>query len=166
VEIRLATVDDAAGIARVYNHAIEHTIASFWTEPRPPEEIAAQVERAGSHPWVVADDGSIAGVAWSKPWNPRQAYDRTVEVSVYVDPGRHGRGVGRALYEDLFRRLAELGYRHVIGGIALPNPGSVALHEAMVMRHVGTFERVGVKFGREIDVGYWQGDLSSNDSNN
>ncbi|MEL6328747.1 MAG: N-acetyltransferase family protein [Planctomycetota bacterium] len=159
--VRHARTDDASAIAAIYNDAIARTTSSFWTEPRPVEEIRAAIPaEASGHPWLVAEEACVVGFAWSKPWNPREAYARTVEVSVYVAEGARGRGVGRALYETLFDRLAGLGHRRVIAGIALPNEASVRLHEAMGMRPVGIFEGIGEKFGREIDVGYWQGRLS------
>lgn len=158
--MRHARTDDASAIAAIYNDAIARTTSSFWTEPRPVQEIRAAIPAGESaHPWLVADDSGVAGFAWSKPWNPREAYARTVEVSVYVAECARGRGIARALYDQLFGRLATLGHRRVIAGIALPNEASVRLHESVGMRRVGVFEAIGEKFGREIDVGYWQGRL-------
>lgn len=158
MQIRLATQADAPAVAAIYNHAIAHTIASFWTEPRPDEEIADGGEK---YPWLVAErdgpDGKqVVGSAWSKRWNPRTAYDITCEVTIYIAPDAQGQGVGKALYTDLFARLKAIGYRHIIGGISLPNEASVRLHESMGMKRVALFEGIGEKFGEAIDVGYWQ----------
>ena len=60
------------------------------------------------------------------------------------------------LYRALFERLQALGLHAVIGGITLPNPASIALHEKMGMEKVAHFKEVGYKFGRWLDVGYWQ----------
>ncbi|MEO1510803.1 MAG: N-acetyltransferase family protein [Planctomycetota bacterium] len=113
--VRHARTDDASAIAAIYNDAIARTTSSFWTEPRPVEEIRAAIPaEASGHPWLVAEEACVVGFAWSKPWNPREAYARTVEVSVYVAEGARGRGVGRALYETLFDRLAGLGHRREV----------------------------------------------------
>ena len=79
-----------------------------------------------------------------------------MEVTVYVAPGHAGRGIGSRLYGELFPILKTRGIHAVIGGIALPNEASVALHEKFGMRKVAHFEEVGFKFDRWIDVGYWQ----------
>ena len=161
MKIRHASIDDAPAVAAIYNHAIMHTIASFWTEPRPDSELAEQIAEAdeSTYPWLVAehaDTGDVIGTAWSKRWNPRTAYEITCEVSVYIAPDAQGMGVGKALYTDLFARLRAIGYKHIIGGISLPNEASVRLHESMGMKRVALFPGIGEKFGEAIDVGYWQ----------
>ena len=79
-----------------------------------------------------------------------------MESTVYLSPDQAGKGVGTALYDALFTRLESWGAHAVMGGISLPNEASVALHEKLGMRKVAHFEAVGFKFGRWIDVGYWQ----------
>jgi phosphinothricin acetyltransferase len=113
--------------------------------------------RAASLPWLVAEmAGRTVGYALARPWKERSGYRFSVEVAVYVVPELAGRGVGTLLYSRLFEELAGRGVHAVIGGIALPNEASVALHEKFGMRKVAHFEQVGYKFGRWIDVGYWQ----------
>lgn len=157
--IRGATIFDAEAIGAIYNDAIERTIASLWESPRPVEEIRGEIERASErHPWLVGETlgGEIAGYALVKPWNPRHGYKHTVETTIYIHAEQRGRGVGRALYGELFRLIREQGYKHVIAGISLPNEASVRLHESMGMTRVALFPGIGEKFGRVIDVGYWQ----------
>jgi L-amino acid N-acyltransferase YncA len=159
VTVRTASTADAAAIAHIYNHYILHTIVTFEEAPLDGAEMARRMDavRAASHPWLVAEaDGRIAGYAYAGPWKARIGYRYTVEISAYLDPQHTGRGTGSALYARLFELLMEGGMRCVIGGIALPNDGSVALHEKFGMRKVAHFERNGIKFGRWIDVGYWQ----------
>ncbi len=167
MRIRLATIEDAGAVAAIYNHAILHTISSFWTEPRPDEELAQQIGESGesTYPWLVAEQDSpdrprVIGTAWSKRWNPRTAYNITCEVSVYIAPDAQGKGVGKALYTDLFSRLKSIGYKHIIGGISLPNEASVRLHESMGMKRVALFPGIGEKYRQAIDVGYWQVSIS------
>lgn len=152
-------MQDAPAIAAIYNDAIERTISSLWETPRPIEEIRDELSRASVRfPWLVAeaDEGTIAGYALVKPWNPRHGYRHTVETTIYIHAEHRGRGVGRLLYDELFRLIREQGYRHVIAGISLPNDASVRLHEAMGMERVAFFPGIGEKFGRSVDVGYWQ----------
>lgn len=159
ITIRDATPDDVGAIAEIYNHYILHTIVTFEEEPVDAAEMARRMQtvRAASLPWLVAEDaGRVAGYAYATPWKPRAGYRFTVEISIYLDRQAGGRGLGTALYSRLFELLPTRGIRCVIGGIALPNDASVALHEKFGMRKVAHFERNGIKFGEWIDVGYWQ----------
>ena len=112
---------------------------------------------ASSLPWLAAEmDGRVVGYAYATKWKARSAYRYSVETTVYLEDGLAKRGVGTELYAELFRLLKERGLHAVIGGIALPNDASVALHEKFGMRKVAHFEQVGFKFGQWVDVGYWQ----------
>ncbi len=159
MHIRTATIFDAEAVAAIYNHAIEHSDASLWYEPRPVEELRGQIERASErYPWLVAEEGGGEVIGWAcvRPWNPRDGYRHTVETTIYIHHEHKGRGVGRMLYDELFRLIREQGYRHAIAGISIPNPASVRLHEAMGMKRVALFPGIGEKFGKRVDVGYWQ----------
>lgn len=79
-----------------------------------------------------------------------------MDTTVYVRDGQRGRGVGRALYGRLLPLLGRLGYCQAFAGIALPNAGSVGLHEALGFEALGVYRRVGFKFGAWRDVGWWQ----------
>ena len=157
--VRAALPGDAAGIAAVYNHYVLHDHATFETEPVAAADMATRLHAvaAAGLPWLVADDaGTIAGYAYAMPWRARAAYRRSVEISVYVAAAATGCGLGGALYERLLESLRSWGAHAAIGGIALPNAASVALHERLGFAQVAHFHEVGHKFGRWIDVGYWQ----------
>ena len=99
---------------------------------------------------------ALMGYAYATPWRVRSAYRFSVESSVYVSPDHPRKGVGTRLYRQLIDELRARGLHMVIGGIAQPNEASVALHEAMGFKKVAHFSEVGMKFGRWIDVGYWE----------
>jgi phosphinothricin acetyltransferase len=158
-DIRLATAEDLTGILAISNWAAENTAANFAIEP---ETLASwQRDWRETHemfPWVVAagDGSALIGFAKASPWKGRCAYNWTAETTVYVHPDHHGRGVGRALYQRLITILEAQGYRTLLGGITVPNPASVRLHEALGFRRVALLEGVGWKFSRWHDVGYWE----------
>jgi L-amino acid N-acyltransferase YncA len=156
--IRTFEARDVGAACRLTNHFIEHTAVHFGARPQTEAEFAELWRPASErHPWLAAElDGSFAGYAKAGTWRPRDAYALTAEVTVYVDPRFHRRGVGRALYAELFVRLREAGFHTAVGGITLPNEGSVRLHEAMGFRRVGTFREVGRKFERWHDTEWWQ----------
>jgi L-amino acid N-acyltransferase YncA len=159
IEIREATAADAAAVAALYNVFVLETTVTFEGEAVPDDVIAgriAAVKETGL-PWIVAiEEGRLAGYAYAAPWNARAAYRLTVEVTAYVRADAAGHGLGTRLYQELFARLRALGTHAVIAVIALPNPGSVALHEHFGLRKAGLFQEIGRKFGRWVDVGYWQ----------
>ena len=157
--IRPATTADAARICTIYNHYVTTTTVSFEEQAVTAPEMAqriADVDAAGL-PWLVLEvDGALAGYAYATKWRVRPAYRYSVESSVYLDPAYAGRGLGRMLYATLLDRLRERDLHIVIGGIALPNDASAGLHEALGFRKAAHFSEVGKKFGRWLDVGYWE----------
>lgn len=162
VHVRLASTADATAIAAIYNHYILKTVVTFEEVAIDEAAIAERMQAvaAANLPWLVAvQDGSVLGYAYASKWSARAGYRYSVEVTVYLDPTRGGMGIGSSLYTELFPVLKARGIRNVIGGIALPNVGSVALHEKFGMRQVALYKDISVKFGEWLDVGYWQGTL-------
>ncbi len=160
--IRLATSEDAAAIAAIYAPFCTDSIVSFEETAPTAEEIAARVAKvAARYPYLVLDDGgTVAGYAYATTHRERAAYRWTVEVTVYVRPDYHRRGVGRALYTALLALLTRQGYHLAVGGVTLPNPGSEGLHEAMGFVEVGVYRHVGHKLGAWRDVRWYQRPLS------
>jgi phosphinothricin acetyltransferase len=158
VAVRYAEVADAAAVAAIVNHYIAHSTANFRTEPQRAAEWEREIETYGDrYPWLVAVyGGEVVGVAYAKPWNPRQAYDWTAEATVYVAEGQRGRRVGSTLYRELLKRLEAQGFRSVMALVTSPNAGSEALHAAFGFALVGTIRAAGYKHGEWRDVGVWQ----------
>ena len=156
--IRDATAADASECAAVYAPYVADTTVSFEEEPPDAAEMAHRIAAAQErHAWLVAErDGRVIGYAYGGPWRDRPAYRRTCEVSVYVEAGAQGGGVGRALYAALLDRMRELGMHTAVGGAAMPNDASERLHEALGFEAVGTFREVGHKQGRWCDVRWYQ----------
>lgn len=157
--IRGVAEADHEAVARIYNHYVANTIVTFEEEPVRAEEMAVRVQevRDAGLPWLVAEvNDEVVGYACASRWKGRCAYRFTVEVTVYLDPHHAGKGLGSMLYGELLPILRSNGTHVVIGGIALPNDASVALHEKFGMEKVAHFREVGYKLGRWVDVGYWQ----------
>ncbi len=157
--IRSATPDDASQIVAIYNHFIEHTVVTFEEETLAAAQMSSRISdvRNNGFPWLVAELDGVAGYAYANTWQPRSAYRLTLETTIYLAPECMGRGLGTELYDSLLGELRAAGRAHcLVGGIALPNPASVALHEKLGFELVGLFKEVGWKLGRWVDVGYWQ----------
>ena len=158
--IRDVKEEDVGAIADIYNHYIENTVVTFEETPVSVKEMGARIAEAlRSYPWCVwhcQDSGRIFGYAFAGIWKGRCAYRRSAEVTVYLHPEAVGDGIGSKLYAHLLADLEARSVHAVMGGIALPNPASVALHEKFGFEKVAHFKEVGWKENRWIDVGYWQ----------
>ena len=156
--IRPAVRADAASIAAIYNHYVEQTIVTFEEEPITKAEMSRRIkELTAELPWFVAvERGRVLGYAYASKWKSRCAYRHSAEATVYLAANATGRGLGTQLYTTLLADLQRRSYHAVIGGIALPNAASQALHEKMGFKKVAHFREVGWKFAQWIDVGYWE----------
>jgi phosphinothricin acetyltransferase len=156
--IRIANVGDAAQLCEIYNHYVLNTNVTFEEQAVTVEEMASRVqETLSSLPWlVVEDDSQVLGFSYASKWKGRCAYRYSAEATVYLRPDATGKGLGTQLYLELLKELKDRSLHTVMGGIALPNDASVALHEKLGFSKVAQFRQVGHKFGNWIDVGYWQ----------
>ncbi|HEX5526205.1 MAG TPA: arsinothricin resistance N-acetyltransferase ArsN1 family B [Solirubrobacterales bacterium] len=153
---------DATACAAIYAPHVEGSAVSFEERAPSAEEMAARIGRyAATHAWLVAErEGGVVGYAYATAFNERPAYRWSASVSVYIAAESRGQGVGRALYEALFERLRERGFRMACAGITLPNEASVALHERLGFEPVGVNREIGWKQGAWRDVGWWQLELA------
>jgi phosphinothricin acetyltransferase len=156
--IRPCLASDAARICDIYNHYVHETVITFEEKPVSESEMAERIRDVTARwTWLVAEaNGLVAGYAYASAWRTRSAYRFSVESTVYVAVEHRGRGIGTQLYRALIAALRSRHVHYVTGGIALPNPESVALHERLGFRKNGHFSEVGFKLGRWVDVGYWE----------
>ncbi len=168
VEVRAARPTDLGRVVAIYNHYVEHSAATFDLVPARPEDRIAWFDehsRGGRYRLLVAtEDDQLVGWATTSPFRPRAAYATTVESSVYVAPGAVGRGIGSRLYRSLFAAISEEDLERVVAGVTTPNPASVRLHRRFGFRRVGTFHRVGRKFGRFWDVAWFERSLQDGEA--
>ena len=159
VSVRSAIAGDAESIARIYNYYIQNSVITFEEEQVAVQTMAARISEVqnASLPWLVAViEGEVVGYAYASKWKVRSAYRHSVETTIYIEKGHEGRGIGSTLYSELLAILRAAGKHVAIGGAALPNDASVALHEKLGFEHVATFRQVGFKHDRWVDVAYWQ----------
>jgi phosphinothricin acetyltransferase len=159
IVIRDAGPDDLPAMAAIYDEQVLTSVATFDTAPRGAAYLGAKLAAAGGSDIVlVARSGDeVLGYAYSGPFRPRPAYDGTKEVSVYLAAGARRRGLGRALYAELLRRLDALAEVHTqVAVIALPNDASEALHRSAGFEQIGVLREVGHKFGRYVDTAWYQ----------
>ena len=156
--IRPATPEDGAALAAIYAPAVDGAATSFERDPPDAAEMAARVASVVTFtPWLVLEQGgAIVGYAYASRHKERWAYQWSVDTAIYVAPGHHRSGVGRALYAALFPILRRQGFFVAHAGITLPNEGSVRLHESFGFQPIGVYPAVGWKLGAWRDVGWWR----------
>ena len=155
MQIRPARAADLPAVAAIYAREAREGHATFDHEPRPLHLWAEKLS-ADDHFLVAEHAGVVVGYATSSRFRPKPAYLHTRESTVYVAPGHQGLGTGRALYDALLAALVDDGVHLVVAAVALPNPGSLALHRACGFEEVGTMREVGRKHDRWIDVTWLQ----------
>jgi len=150
--------EDARAICDIYNHYVKETTITFEEDAVSADEMADRIEKiTSSHPWfVLEEEGELVAYAYASPWRVRSAYRFSSELTVYVHKDWRGRGFGSAIYSHLIQTMIDKGAHCLYGGIALPNEGSAAIHEKLGFSKCGHFHEVGFKFGKWIDVGYWE----------
>ncbi|MEN3975357.1 N-acetyltransferase family protein [Emcibacter sp. SYSU 3D8] len=155
---RHGTEADLAAITEIYNYFVANTVITFDTRPfRASDRIGwfNQFARQGPHQiFVAASAGNvIQGFAYSSPFRDKPAYEKTVEVAIYLAPHADEQGIGSTLYGALFSALdREPALHRAVALISQPNPGSAALHEKFGFRTIGELSEAGFKFGRYIDI--------------
>ena len=165
IAIRPARPEDAAAIAAIYAPFVLTGTVSFETEAPDARQMRSRMAASdGLYPWIVAtngdEEGGVLAYAYAGKFRDRPAYKYVVETSIYVSGSAERQGVGRLLYEALVDTLLAQGFTQAIGVIALPNEGSIGLHESVGFRRAGVYREVGYKNGRWIDVGFWQCQLN------
>jgi L-amino acid N-acyltransferase YncA len=161
--VRPSRDDDIPTITRIYAHHVLHGLASFEEVPPDATELAARRMEVLKHglPYLAAEQaGEVVGYCYAAPYRARSAYRFTIEDSVYIDAGRVGQGIGRALLKRLIALCEEGPWRQMIAVIGdIENHASIGLHQAAGFSMIGTHPAVGFKFGRWVDSVLMQREL-------
>lgn len=160
IELRPGERRDLVDLTAIYNHYVTTSHVTFDDTPftvAQRQEWLGHYATSGPHRLVVAeDDARVVGYATSSPFRPKPGYRTSVETAVYVAAGADGHGLGSRLYERLFADIADEPLHRAYAGVAVPNPGSRALHLKAGFASIGTYREVGRKFDRWIDVEWFE----------
>jgi phosphinothricin acetyltransferase len=160
VDVRPAADTDLEAINAIYNHYVVETHITFDVEPMTMDERRewfTHYATTGRHRVLAAmDGGHVVGFSSSSRYRPKPGYVTSVETSIYLAPDEVGKGAGAKLYGELFKALEGEDIHRAYAGIALPNPGSVALHERFGFKRVAVYTEQGRKFGRYWDVAWYE----------
>jgi L-amino acid N-acyltransferase YncA len=161
--VRVARPDDAGRFLEIYGPIVRETAISFEEAVPSLEEMQSRITGTlPSLPWLTLTESDpegtevVLGYACAGAHRKRASYRWSVEVGIYLDPQARGRGWGKSLYRVLLEVVGAQGYLNALGGVGLPNAGSVALHESLGFERIATYKDVGFKHGAWHDVGWWQ----------
>ena len=167
VELRPATPEDLGAVQAIYAPHVLKGLATFEEVPPSREELIRRHQDVTGKglPWLVAQYGdSVVGYGYCALYRTRSAYRYSLEDSVYVREEMHGRGIGKAILNELIRRCDGLGYRQLIAVIGdSAHAPSINLHASAGFLRVGTLRSVGFKFGRWVDTVLMQRPLGPGD---
>ena len=150
--IRSAEESDIPRLTEIYNYHVQNGYSTFQTKPKTVEEkmkAFKKFSRTGPYQMLVAErDNKVVGSASSFRYRQDPAFDRTVETGIYIDHEMINTGIGSHLYSSLFEILSKEDLHLAVAGIALPNDGSVALHEKFGFKKVGVFDEYAFVSGK------------------
>lgn len=150
----------ANAILDIFNEAIANSTALYDYQPRTPESMVGwfKTKEAGRFPVIgaVDPDGQLLGFASYGTFRAWPAYKYSVEHSVYVHKDHRGKGIGKTLLLRLIDAAREQQYHVMVGGIDMSNTNSIALHQKLGFVHAGTIRQAGFKFGKWLDLGFYQ----------
>ena len=152
--IRKVKPADSKAIAVIYNKYITDSTVTFETHPVSENEMERRIfDIASRYPYLVCETGQgVVGYAYAHTWKEKAAYDKTWETTVYLSPQYQGKGMGKQLMDRLIDECRKQGCHVLIACITAENEGSIAFHRKLGFKQVSCFEKVGVKFGRGLDV--------------
>jgi len=167
MQVRPASARDIPAIHSIYAHHVLHGLASFEEVPPSPEEMRRRFEdvTAQGLPYLAADiGGEVLGYGYCSLYRTRSGYRHTLEDSVYVKQGSHGKGIGKALLAELIARCTALNYRQIVAVIGdSANAASIGLHASLGFVRAGNLRSVGFKFDRWVDSVLMQLPLGAGD---
>lgn len=154
LSLRYASPDDAEAVAGIYAPYVDGTAVTFELVPPSVSEMKERIGRiCAEYPYIVClSNGRICGYAYASSHAQREAYRFSVNLSVYVNSSDRGRGIGALMYSALLGELHRRGYHAAFSAIGMPNPESVALHNAAGFEEAGLFRDAGFKLGGWHDV--------------
>jgi phosphinothricin acetyltransferase len=154
----MASGADVPAITRIYNHAVLHSTTTFDTVPLTEEErrMWLALHEEDSPVLVAQVEEDVVGYASLSKWSEKKAYDQTVQFSIYLDENFRGQGIGLRLSEAILKYAKEQGIHSVISLISEGNEVSFALHRKLGFQLMGVMKEAGRKFGRYIDVHFYQ----------
>lgn len=156
--IRPVHLDDAQQLLDIYNYYVVNTTVTFDLEAVSLESFKEKIRTISvDYPFIVFEEQQeVLGFAYGSRFRPKPAYNHTVESTIYIKHGHHGKQIGSLLYHDLLHLLKQKDFHIVLGVLTLPNEASVRLHEKFGFQQVAFLNEVGLKFGSWQDVGFYQ----------
>jgi phosphinothricin acetyltransferase len=157
--IRPYRPDDIPAVTKIYGHYVRETVITFETSEPDEAEMASRFAAisAKGHPLLIGEiDGDVVGYAYASTYRPREAYRFTCEDSIYLAPSAVGHGLGTTMLARLIEESSRAGLKQMLAVITAERANSIRLHTKHGFRMIGTYEALGYKFDRWLDIVHMQ----------
>jgi L-amino acid N-acyltransferase YncA len=150
--------EDGKAIIDIFNHYVENSFAAYPEDPVPYEFFDFFVNMSNGYPFLVArdDEGNVLGFAILRPHSPMPVFSRTAEITCFISPENTGKGIGKAMHENLMHEAKEKGISSILAGISSLNSASLAFHKKRDFQECGRLLKIGRKWGQDFDVIWMQ----------
>lgn len=161
ISFKLTEENDFPKIVELYNYFVLNTTATFHLQPLGHDEMrkALPLNHSIYRTFTIYYDGQFCGYCYLGNYRPRQAYDRTAEITVYLKPDFHHKGIGRKTLTFLEGEAKKANIKNLLGVITFENTASIELFEKMTYSKVAHLKNIGEKFGRILDVTIFQKEI-------
>ncbi|MBN1623910.1 MAG: N-acetyltransferase [Clostridia bacterium] len=156
--ISVSVTDEIPALVDIYNHYVRNTTVTFNTQEVDGKQFldAFYADKSKYTLHTVYVDDKIIGFCSLNPFNKKEAYRRSAYISIYLDPSSTGKGLGRDILKFLEQQAMDMGYRSLIALISKENVTSCSFFEKNGYLRAGELRQAGEKFGRLLDVVYYQ----------
>lgn len=149
---------DGDAVIDIFNHYVQNSFAAYPEDPVPHQFFDLFVNMSAGYPFLVARDGegNVLGFALLRPHSPMPVFSRTAEMACFIAPQYTGKGIGKAMQEQLLYEAKERGLTSILAGISSLNSASLAFHKKRGFQECGRFQKIGRKWGQDFDVVWMQ----------
>jgi len=156
--IRLIEEKDCNAVLDIYTYYVLNTVITFEYKVPSEEDYLERIKTViAEYPWLVClENNVVVGYAYAGRHRYKEAYDWSVESTIYLTNDAHRKGIGSVLYQTLFSILKLQGYYNVYAGVVYPNEKSEAFHLSQGFEFVCDFKKIGFKFNQWQDLRWFQ----------
>lgn len=158
--IKFCNENQLPEILDILNDAIINSTALYDYKPRTMENMKTwfEAKTKGKYPVIglFDDKESLLGFGSYGSFRNWPAYKYTIEHSIYIRSDRRGQGFGKILLQEIINNAIRQDYHVLVGGIDATNSISIKLHESMGFTFSGTIQHAGYKFGKWLDLAFYQ----------
>lgn len=161
IQFRELHNEDMEFVKSIYEYYVENSTATFHTGTISIDELKEFIfiNHSVYKSFIIIYNNQPVGYCYFNQYKKRQAYDRTAEVTLYIDHAYHGKGIGLSSMQYIETIAREAGLKNLLGIITGENTPSINLFEKCGYEKCAHFKNIGEKFNRLLDVVAFQKEI-------